>query len=112
MRYLYIGILCCLILSSCKQTAEDINNAENPEVSDFVASFREIQLPVQFNNRDLKKLSSDSFFIKSAVIRKFIPDSLFKSEFKALDKIKFFRNGIRQKINRYMRSHILENHTK
>jgi hypothetical protein len=93
MRYLYIGILYCFILSSCKQTATDINEAENPEVSDFIASFREIQLPVQFNNRDLKKLSSDSFFIKSAVIRKFIPDSLFKSEFKALDKIKFFRNG-------------------
>jgi hypothetical protein len=93
MRYLHIGILCCLILGSCKQNVTDINASENPEVSDFISSFQEIQLPVQFNNRDLKKRLSDSFFIKSAVIRKFIPDSLFKNEFKNSDNVKFFRSG-------------------
>lgn len=71
----------------------DINMTENPEIEDFVQSFPETQLPVQFSNKDLLKRSSDSFYIKSSVIKQFIPDSLFKSDIRSLSKVKFFRKG-------------------
>ncbi len=93
MRLLILGLFVGLLMIGCGEKNTDINKTENPEIEDFIQSFPYKQLPVQFNNRDLRKRSSDSFFIKSALVRQFIPDSLFKTDIRLLNKAKFYRSG-------------------
>jgi hypothetical protein len=93
MRHLVFALYCLMIFSSCGEKATDINQAENPEAEDLIASFQPIELPFMFQQKDLKKKESDSFFIKNEVLQKFIPDSLFKQDFQSTKGVKFYRKG-------------------
>lgn len=93
MRISFIWICISILFFACGQKEKDINTADDLETTDFIASFPEKQLPIQFNTRDLDKKESDSFFVKSTVVSKFIPDSIFKTDFKQLKNIKFYRKA-------------------
>lgn len=93
MRAISLLILCTLLLSSCSKKIKDINLDESVESSDFIESFPKQSLPVQFGQKELLKKESDSLFLKSAVVAKFIPDSIFKKIFGNIASVKFHRKG-------------------
>lgn len=93
MRKSSIWIFMSIVFFACGQKEKDINTADDIETSDFIASFPVKELPIQFNSKDLIKKESDSFFVKTTVVSKFIPDSIFKSDFRQLKNIKFYRKA-------------------
>jgi hypothetical protein len=86
-------ILFSFFFFACQQQEKDINNDEDIQATDFIHSFPEKQLPIQFKSKDIHTKESDSFYIKSSVVSKFIPDSVFKADFKQLKKVKFYRKA-------------------
>lgn len=92
-----IGIIWIFLLSlifvACGQKEKDVNTADDLDNSDFIVSFPDKELPIQFNSKNLNKKESDSFFIKTSVIKKFIPDSVFKLDFRQLKNVKFYRKA-------------------
>jgi hypothetical protein len=93
MRKALIWILSIFLIVGCQQKEKDINKDDDIEVADFISSFPQKDLPIQFNSKDLLSSESDSFYIKSNVIGKFIPDSVFKADFKQTTKVKFYRKA-------------------
>ncbi|MEY3178087.1 MAG: hypothetical protein RJB42_328 [Bacteroidota bacterium] len=93
MRKAFTLILISLFFFACKQQEKDINTDEDIETTDFILAFPEKQLPIQFNSKDINQKESDSFYIKSSVVSKFIPDSVFRPDFKQLKKVKFYRKA-------------------
>lgn len=93
MRKSFIWLLISILFFACGQKEKDINASDDIETTDFIASFPEKTLPIQFNSRDLNKKESDSFFVKTTVVSKFIPDSVFKSDFRQLKNTKFYRKA-------------------
>lgn len=93
MRNAFTLIVFSFLFFACQQTEKDINADEEIETTDFILAFPEKELPIQFNSKDISKKESDSFFVKSAVVGRFIPDSVFKHDFKQLKNIKFYRKA-------------------
>lgn len=93
MRQIILIILHALVIASCSDKAKDINMDESVVVADFIASFPLVELPVQYGQKELQKKENDSLFIKSSVVAKFIPDSIFKKTFGKVDPIRFHRKG-------------------
>lgn len=88
-----VFFFCVVGILSCRTGPKDINADEDIEGSDFILSFPERQLPIQYADRDFSTPSNDSFFIKSSVLTRFIPDSIFQPDFKSLEKVKFYRKA-------------------
>ena len=65
MRFVVAALLFFLLLSSCGKKIKDINGDEPIEVMDFIQSFQDQELPINFNSINLDKKESDSFYIKS-----------------------------------------------
>lgn len=86
-------LLFVLLLVSCGKKNKDVNADETIETIDFIESFPERGLPILFQQKDLKNKESDSFFIKTAVVSNFIPDSIFKPIFNKTKDVRFFRKG-------------------
>ena len=93
MHKAFTCIIISLFFFACQQQEKDINADEDIETTDFILAFQEKQLPIQFNSRDINQKESDSFYIKSSVVSKFIPDSVFRPDFKQLTKVKFYRKA-------------------
>lgn len=93
MRNFILIILQALILTSCSDKVKDINLDESVVVSDFIESFPLSVLPIQYGTKEIQKKENDSLFIKSSVVAKFIPDSIFKKSFGNIESIKFHRKG-------------------
>jgi hypothetical protein len=93
MRNAFTCIVISFFIFACQQQEKDINADEDIQTADFIFAFPEKQLPIQFNTIDINQKESDSFYIKSSVVSKFIPDSVFKSDFKQLKKVKFYRKA-------------------
>ena len=93
MRNLILTILYIFILTSCSNKVKDVNIDESVEVSDFIASFPELNLPIQYGQKEIKQKERDSLFIKSSVVSKFIPDSIFKKSFGNPESLIFHRKG-------------------
>ncbi|MFN5423526.1 MAG: lipoprotein [bacterium] len=93
MRKIILIILYALVLASCSDKIKDINLDESVEISDFIESFPALKLPIQYGQKELLKKEKDSLFIKSSVVAKFIPDSIFKKPFGKTETIKFHRKG-------------------
>jgi hypothetical protein len=82
-----------LFLFSCGDKVKDVNTDEDIASVDFVAAFQDTELPVMFNQAELAKKESDSFFIKAKTVLKFVPDSIFKDVFGKTSDLKFYRKG-------------------
>ena len=93
MRYFFFFFVMLTLLFSCNQEAKDINLDEEIGTSDFIKAFKPVELPVQFKQDYFEKKESDSNYIKSSVVSKFIPDSIFKNELGKTKDAKFYRKG-------------------
>jgi len=93
MQRLTICTLLLFLMLSCGKKTKDINTDEAIESTDFIEAFSLRELPVIFQQKDLKKIESDSFFIKNNVVSKFLPDSIFKAEFPSTKNVRFHRKG-------------------
>ena len=93
MRLLLAAMCIFLLLSSCGKKIKDINSDEPIEKADFIESFLDLELPINFNAVNIGKKESDSFYIKSKRVLQFIPDSLFKKSFGKTTDITFYRKG-------------------
>lgn len=93
MQKFTIPLITLILLFSCGKKAKDINAVEEISSQDFVAAFDERTLPTQFTQKDLAQKENDSTYIKTAVISRFVPDSLFKKQLGSLKGIRFYRKG-------------------
>jgi len=93
MRLLIAALSFFLLLSSCGKKIKDINGDEPIEAVDFIESFQNHELPINFNTVNLGEKESDSFYIKSKNVLQFIPDSLFKKSFIKATDLRFYRKG-------------------
>ncbi len=93
MQRLTICALLLVLMASCGKKAKDINADEAIETTDFIESFPLRELPIVFQQKDLKKIESDSFFIKNTVVLTFLPDSIFRAEFPRTKDVRFYRKG-------------------
>ncbi len=81
------------LMASCGNASKDINTDESIEAVDFIASFPERELPILFQQKDLKSKEKDSLFVKSKVVSSFVPDSIFKPVFGRTKDVRFFRKA-------------------
>lgn len=93
MQRLTICALLLILMVSCGKKSKDINADEAIETTDFIESFPLRALPIMFQQKDLKKNESDSFFIKNNVVSQFLPDSIFKATFPRIKDVRFYRKG-------------------
>ena len=93
MQRLTICAFLLVLMVSCGKKSKDINTDEAVETTDFIESFPLLELPIIFQQKDLKKIESDSFFIKNTVVSKFLPDSIFKAGFPKTKDVRFYRKG-------------------
>ena len=93
MQRLTICGLLLVLMVSCGKKSKDINVDEAIETTDFIESFPLRGLPIMFQQKDLKKNESDSFFIKNSVVSQFLPDSIFKAAFPRTKDVRFYRKG-------------------
>ena len=93
MQRLTICGLLLVLMVSCGKKSKDINADEAIETTDFIESFPLRGLPIMFQQKDLKKNESDSFFIKNSVVSQFLPDSIFKAAFPRTKDVRFYRKG-------------------
>ena len=93
MQRITICALLLVLMVSCGKKAKDINADEAIETTDFIESFPLRELPILFQQKDLKKIESDSFFIKNSVVSRFLPDSIFKAAFPRIKDVRFYRKG-------------------
>ena len=93
MQRLTICALLLVLMVSCGKKTKDINADEAIETTDFIESFPLRVLPIIFQQKDLKKSESDSFFIKNNVVSQFLPDSIFKATFPKIKDVRFYRKG-------------------
>jgi hypothetical protein len=93
MRFLISFLFLCVVVFSCAKKLKNINSDEPIEAIDFIESFNDRELPILFNQKELNKKETDSFFIKAKTVSQFVPDSLFKTTFDKLTGVKFYRHG-------------------
>lgn len=93
MQRLTICALLLVLMASCGKKTKDINTDEGIEAIDFIESFPLRELPIIYQQKDLKKNESDSFFINNKVVAIFLPDSIFKPAFPKTKDVRFYRKG-------------------
>jgi len=93
MQRLTICALLFFLMVSCGKKTKDINADEAIETIDFIESFPQRELPIMFQQKDLKKTTSDSFFIKNTVVSTFLPDSIFKAAFPRTKDVRFYSDA-------------------
>ena len=93
MQRLTICALLLVLMASCGKKTKDINADEGIEAIDFIESFPLRELPIIYQQKDLKKNESDSFFINNKVVSIFLPDSIFKPAFPKTKDVRFYRKG-------------------
>ena len=79
--YRLILAICFLILASCSTKKKSLSGEEVESSADFVESFPDINLPFVLSDTSIDNKLGDSSLINSKLVKKFLPDSIFK-EFK------------------------------
>lgn len=93
MKKVFIWIVLSVLILACEQQVKDINRANDIDIEDFISAFPEKKLPIHFYSKDIHQKEADSFYIKTDVVKQFIPDSVFTKDFKELKKVRFIRKG-------------------
>jgi len=76
--YRLILLLSLLVAGSCSPRKKSLSGEDVQTTSDFVASFPDIKLPFTITDTGMAKRSLDSLVINEKLIRKFLPDTLFR----------------------------------
>lgn len=93
MRLFILSLFFSVLTFSCSEKVKDINTDETVGITDFLQSFPEKPLPISFQQKDLERKESDSFYIKPQVVSRFIPDSVFSKELGKLKDVRFYRKA-------------------
>lgn len=71
-----------LILVSCGREKKSLNTEETISEKEFVESFPDLVLPYTLADSLLRKKMNDSLLINPKLVKLFIPDSVYKKDFK------------------------------
>ena len=93
MRPSVIVFICLSLLFSCGQKKANLATDESAPPDAFIASFPELTLPYTLTQSGLEKSPGDSFLINRKLMSRFVPDSVFKQDFRKSDKLKFHALG-------------------
>lgn len=88
-------LLCLLlaaILFSCKRGKKNLSIDESITASEFVGSFPDLKLPYNLHDTILDNKLGDSALINAKLVREFVPDSVFRKDFKT-SKPRFYALG-------------------
>ena len=76
--YRLILIWTLLLAAACSPRKKSLSGEDVQTTADFTASFQELELPFTVTDTGLVKKSAVSLIINEKLIRKFLPDSLFR----------------------------------
>ena len=93
MRSPVFVCICLTLLFSCGQKKANLATDETAPPDAFIASFPELTLPYALTQTGLAKSPGDSFLINRKLMSRFVPDSVFKRDFRKNDKIRFHALG-------------------
>jgi hypothetical protein len=88
-------LICMFLVSvvcSCKQGKKNLSSDESITASEFVESFPELILPYNLHDSGLDRKMGDTALISDKLVKEFVPDSVFKRDFK-ITKPKFYVLG-------------------
>lgn len=86
-------LLTLTLFFACKPRKADLSGDEVPGVEDFLASFPSRSLPYMLTDTQLMRKASDSFLINPKTVKSFLPDSVFRPDFKKGEKVVFHALG-------------------
>jgi hypothetical protein len=92
MIRIFLCFTLCAVLFSCKSGKKSLNSEEVITAEEFVESFSELKLPFALPDTILDNKLGDSVLISAKLLQQFIPDSLYKKDFKNT-KPKFYALG-------------------
>jgi hypothetical protein len=87
-----ICLLTVAMLFSCKQGKRNLSSDESITAGEFVESFSELKLPYNLHDSVLGRKLGDTALISAKLVKEFIPDSVYKKDFKN-SKPKFYVLG-------------------
>lgn len=88
LSVLFLGVL----LWSCGSDKKSMGDEQISTVEEFVETFPDLKLPLMIHDSMMEAKPKDSFRLSDKVVKKFIPDSVYKPIFKGL-KPKFYGIG-------------------
>lgn len=92
MFRVFFCLLAVAILFSCKKGKKNLSSDESITASEFVESFSELILPYNLHDSTLGRKLGDTALISAKLVKEFIPDSVYKKDFKS-SKPKFYVLG-------------------
>lgn len=92
MKRLLFILIAIGFLESCGPEKRSLSDEQISTVQEFVESFPDIKLPLMLHDSILAKKANDSFRIAEKVFKQFVPDSIYKSDFRG-SKPKFYGVG-------------------
>lgn len=92
MNRLFLVLVSVLFLLSCGSEKKSLTDEQISTVGEFVESFPDIKLPLMIHDSSLVKKPNDSLRIADKLVKQFIPDTLYKRDFKG-SKPKFYGIG-------------------
>ncbi|HSF45725.1 MAG TPA: hypothetical protein VLA58_06920 [Chitinophagaceae bacterium] len=78
-----ISLLLISAFFSCKQGKKNLNSDESVTAAEFVESFPELKLPYVLHDSTLERKLGDTALIGKKLVKEFIPDSVYKKDFKS-----------------------------
>jgi hypothetical protein len=92
---MFRSLICLLLITvvfSCKQGKKNLSSDESITATEFVESFPELILPYSLQDSTLDRKLGDTALISSKLVKEFIPDSVYKKDFRNA-KPKFYVLG-------------------
>lgn len=93
MNRLFWILLCSLALFSCKGRKKVLTGEDTVSAAEFVESFPLLELPVVLSDTTINNKLNDSALIAPALLRNFVPDSVFSKDFAKGTKPKYYLMG-------------------
>ena len=92
MNRLFCVLVMVFALASCGPDKKSMGDEQISTVAEFVDAFPGMKLPLMIHDSTMEAKPKDSFRLSEKVVKKFIPDTVFKPLFKGL-KPKYYGIG-------------------
>jgi hypothetical protein len=92
-RRLLVPLMVLLSLTSCRERVVSLSADEELSPAEFISAFRELPLPWSLTEETLSARPSDSVLVNRVLVSRFVPDSVYRKEFRKSDKPKFHAIG-------------------
>lgn len=88
-----ILLLTLLAAVSCRERKVSLASDEELAPEEFVSSFGELPLPWSLTEDALSPKPADSLLVNAALVRRFVPDSVYRKDFRKSDRPRFHAIG-------------------